>query len=334
MSHLHRFFSTLTVLLGSLALCGHSNSSASEHPRTRTTTRSPLRIIFSFCLFLSVVANLGTARAADPTTADCLAASESSVALRNQHKLRDARAQLLTCSAATCPTDVRDECVRRVADVSAAMPTLVFEVKNTAGEDLVAVTVTMDGTLIASRLEGTALSIDPGAHSFTFETAGQPPVEKQFVIHEGEKDRRERVTLGAAPPPSVGSPQAISAQPSSSDTPSRKIGSQRIAAIGAAGVGVVGLVLGTAFGLDAISKHNDAKKTCPAQCADQSGVNLWNQAVSAGNISTVGFIVGVVGLGAGAALWFTAKPSATDGHDTASTQVGFGPGSVQLRGTW
>ena len=113
------------------------------------------------------------ARAADPTTADCLAATESSLALRNEHKLREARAQLLICSAASCPADMRDECTRRVGEVNAAIPTIVFAVKDAAGNDLVAVRVTMDGQPIAERLEGTALSIDPGAHTFTFETTGQ-----------------------------------------------------------------------------------------------------------------------------------------------------------------
>ena len=46
----------------------------------------------------------------------------------------------------------------------------------------------MDGQPIAERLEGTPLFIDPGAHTFSFETPGQPRAEKYFVIREGEKD--------------------------------------------------------------------------------------------------------------------------------------------------
>ena len=118
--------------------------------------------------------------------------------MRNHHKLRDARAQLLICSAASCPGDVRDECIRRVGEVNVAMPTIVFEPKDAASSDLSAVKVTMDGAPLAERLEGTALSIDPGEHTFTFDTPGQPPIQKQFVIREGEKDRRERITFGAA----------------------------------------------------------------------------------------------------------------------------------------
>jgi hypothetical protein len=285
------------------------------------------------------------AHAADPTTADCLGASESSISLRNEHKLRAARAQLLVCAAPNCPADIRTECTRRVAEVNAAIPTIVFEVKDTSANDVSAVKVSMDGQLLAERLEGTSLSIDPGVHVFTFESAGQAKVEKQLVIRQGEKDRRERITVGGAAsttPPAAAAPQAAPTtaettappvtttptEPSSlqSGQPSR-LGTQKIAAIVAAGVGVVGVGIGAVFGLQSMSKHNDASNACPDKCTDQSGVDLWNSARSAGNVSTAAFIVGGVGLTAGAALWFTAKPS-------ASTQVGIGPGSIELKGSW
>jgi hypothetical protein len=81
------------------------------------------------------------------------------------------------------------------------------------------------------------------------------------------------------------------------------------------------------FGLQAMSKRRDASSVCPDQCADQGGADLWKSAKTAGNISTVGFIVGGVGLAAGATLWFTAKPS-------RSARVGIGPGSIALSGSW
>jgi serine/threonine-protein kinase len=229
------------------------------------------------------------------------------------------------------------------------MPTVVFEVKDATGSDLSAVKVSMDGQPLAERLEGTAISIDPGVHSFTFETAGEPKVEKQFVIREGEKGRRERITFGgtetatktpaaplATPPqatttaPQVTTTQTTTSQPASDSPPSGErpgLGPQKIAAIVAAGVGVVGVGIGTVFGLQAMSKRSDASNACPGQCADQNGIDLWKSAKTAGNVSTVAFIVGGVGLAAGATLWFTAKPS-------ASTQVGIGPGSIELKGIW
>jgi hypothetical protein len=138
--------------------------------------------------------------AADPTTADCLAASDNSVTLSNQHKLRAARSQLLVCGAASCPADVRKECFRHVEEINAAIPTIVFEARDAAGRDIGAVRVTMDGELLAERLQGTPLSLDPGEHAFVFEAAGQPPVNKQLIVRESQKDRRETITFGEQAP--------------------------------------------------------------------------------------------------------------------------------------
>jgi hypothetical protein len=159
------------------------------------TTKARFVLLISF---FAMIAGVRAASAADPTTAECLTATEASLKLRNDQKLRDARSELLICSASSCPADVRTECVRRMAELNAAIPGIVFDAKDAAGNDLMAVTVTMDGHLLTERLQGAAISIDPGPHKFAFATAGQPRVEKQFVIREGEKSRRERIIFGAA----------------------------------------------------------------------------------------------------------------------------------------
>ncbi len=278
------------------------------------------------------------ARAADPTTADCLGATESSVKLGNQHKLRAERAQLLTCAAASCPSDIRKDCMSRVEEVNGQIPTIIFAAKDGSGADLNAVKVTMDGEVLAERLEGTALSIDPGAHTFTFETAGQPPVTKTFTIQQAQKDRRELVTFGApttAPGPSALPPNGSEPPSPSSALSSAEgghgLGTQKILGIVAGGIGVVGLGVGAAFGAMAMSQKNDAESVCPSNpCSTQAGVNKWSNAATSATLSTVGFVVGGMGLAGAAVLWFTAPHSSRG----ASAQVGIGPGSLQLRGTW
>ena len=120
----------------------------------------------------ALLAPAGRATAADPTTADCLAANDKSISLRNEHKLLGARTQSLVCAASSCPAEIRKECERRIDLVNASMPTVVFEAKDGSGNDLSAVTVKMDGALLAERLEGTAMPLDPGAHTFTFDSLG------------------------------------------------------------------------------------------------------------------------------------------------------------------
>ena len=64
------------------------------------------------------------------------------------------------------PAVIRQDCAERLAEVERAEPTIVFEAKDRDGLDVSAVTVTMDDTPLASSLDGSALSTDPGEHVF------------------------------------------------------------------------------------------------------------------------------------------------------------------------
>jgi hypothetical protein len=264
------------------------------------------------------------AAAGDPTTAQCLAASEDSFTSRSEHRFRMERSQLLTCSAPSCPADVRRECMRRADEANGAIPTIVFEAKDAAGNDLGAVRVTMDGEVLAQRLEGMALDVDPGEHSFVFETAGSLAIRKTFIISVSQKDRRETITFG--PPVS-----SLGAEMPSTEARSG-LGTQKILALVAGGLGAVGLGVGSAFGLVALSKKNDAETACPNLCVDPSGVNKWSDAKRAADISTVAFLAGGIALAGGAVLWLTARTAPPTGAPTAA--LGIGPASLQVKATW
>jgi hypothetical protein len=270
--------------------------------------------------------------AADPTVAECLAASHASLQTEAAHKLRAERAQLLVCAADSCPKDIRKDCVSRVDEVTARIPTIIFAAKDGSGADLSDVKVTMDAELVVAKLEGLAIAVDPGSHAFTFETPGQPAVSKTFVVQVGQHDRRESVTFAssAPPAPAQSSASAPAPEPPPAVDAGGGLGTQKILALVAGGIGVVGVGVGTVFGLMAISKKTDAQNACPGECATQDGVNKWNDMLATGNISTIGFVVGGVGLVGGAVLWLTA-PGAQGGP---RAQVGFGPGALQVRGTW
>jgi hypothetical protein len=282
-----------------------------------------------FATLAALVLGDGTALAAGPTTSECLAASHASLQLGHDHKLRAERSQLLVCAAPSCPADIRKDCLSHAEELSAQIPTVLFAAKDASGADIGDVKVTMDGESLVERLEGMAIAVDPGSHTFMFTRSDQPPVTKTFVIQEGQHDRRELVTLGSPdaapipPPPPSSTPAAGGGH---------GMGTQRIIALVVGGVGVVGLGLGAAFGFVAISKKNEAQSACPGQseCPTPDGVSKWNDVVSNGNVSTVAFIVGGVGLAAGVVLWLTA-PSSSTGE---GPQVGLGLGTLRVRGTW
>jgi hypothetical protein len=119
------------------------------------------------------------------------------------------------------------------------------------------------------RCPADVLSLDPGVHVFVFEAKGLPPLTKQMVVREGEKDRREVVQLlSPTPAPGALSPSSSLTDrpvpPSPTPPPRQGIGMQRVLALVAGGVGVAGVAVGTVLGLESMSKHDDALKACPA----------------------------------------------------------------------
>jgi hypothetical protein len=150
-----------------------------------------------------------TASAQLPTKEACIAANERGQDLKSNGKLQSARIALLVCMDNACPGPVREDCARLLEEVNKAQPSIVFEAKDGGGNDLSNVRVLMDGLLLVDRLDGKAINIDPGPHRFRFEASGAEPVERRFIIREGEKARVERIVLAqrpADPPPPVKPP--------------------------------------------------------------------------------------------------------------------------------
>lgn len=237
---------------------------------------------------------------ADPTVAQCLASAERSLALRSRHELRAAREELLVCASPACPTEVRQECARRIDVVNAAIPTLVLEARDAKGADLVDVRVTVDGASFTDRLDGTALPLDPGEHTFRLESYGQPAIEKTLVIHEGEKARREVVVFGPPAAPSGLTTGVAAEKP--------RWGTQRTAAVASAAVGLVGLVVGVVYGVRTMSLWSSAHSECSSasSCSNHAqAVRDHDAAMSAATVSNVGFVAGGAALATGLVLYFT-----------------------------
>jgi hypothetical protein len=75
------------------------------------------------------------------------------------------------------------------------VPTVVFHARDEKGNELVAVRVRVDGAAAASRLEGAAVSLDPGEHTVRYEAEGYAPLTTRVVVRSGEKNRALRVQL-------------------------------------------------------------------------------------------------------------------------------------------
>lgn len=295
-----------------------------------------------------VVATVTTVTASvhalDPTTADCLAATEKSTTLRQQHKLRAARKELLICAASSCPVDIRQECSRRVSEVNAAMPTIVFEVKDTNNNDLSAVTVDLDGQRFAERLEGTALSIDPGEHRFHFESDGKLSQDHTFVIREGEKERRERIRFEslARNPWTPSAPAVLDVERTANnntDRPPREPGpsyTKRTIGYVTGGLGIALLGLAVFEQTMALSRssdsHDAAASTNPSVQA--TAPELHDQASTAQTYAIASASAGVAALGVGLYLVLTSGSSAKPELTRVQPDISLSSAGLRVSHRW
>jgi len=82
------------------------------------------------------------------------------------------------------------------------------------------------------------------------------------------------------------------------------------------------LVVGGGFGFIALKDKGDLADKCkptPADCPQSSASTLDNGKL-AGNVATIGFIVGGVGIALGTVFYFTASPRATSTGATSATR--------------
>ncbi len=263
------------------------------------------------------------ARAAEPTKLECIAANDAAQDLRRTGRLREAREKLVLCGSTSCPKVVREDCGQRLTEVDGVMPAIVFEAKDGAGNDLVSVTVTMDGQRVTDKLDGVPLQLDPGEHRFVFDSEGLPRTEQTIVLREGERDRHETVVLRQRVKSSMTS------TPTASDT-----SPQRTIALVLGGAGVVGLVVGSVLGLVSKGAYDHALQTeCgnnPNGCSPQ-GIQDGRSAHGQAAASTVAFVTGGALLGGGALFYFTAPtPDAVGVAPTAGT-TGAG---LSIVGSW
>ncbi len=241
--------------------------------------------------------------AAELTKDECVDANARAQELRLDGRLRAASVEFGRCAGASCPAIVRDDCSSRLDEVDKALPSVVFGAKDAAGADLSEVRVWVDGELLLGSLDGKALTVDPGAHSFTFEAEGRPPITMRLLILEGEKGRHQRVIMGQA---RVSAPRR--AAQLQVESPLRVSG--KTIGLSLAGAGIVGLATGTVFGVLASSALTDAERTCGGdthQCTDVASAKpQWDAMLEYGTISTVGFVAGGALLTAGTLVYLAA----------------------------
>jgi len=216
--------------------------------------------------------------------AACLANYEEAQVARRARRLLDTRAALRICSGAACPAAVRADCVDWLDQVGRSLPSVVVTAR-ARGADLLAVKVFVDGRLVAERLTGFALELDPGLHKFRFESPPWPAIEREVLASEGAKDRP--IELEFAPPLPVVNQLAHPEPPK----PFRLERSDYVFG----GIALAGFATLAYFGGTGLYDAHHLKTTCDTFCAHDD-VDAVRTKLT---IADIGMAVGVVALTVG-----------------------------------
>ncbi len=202
-------------------------------------------------------------------------------------RLREARAAYLRLvragPRADGPAQFRaavETAQQELALLEPRIPRLRIVLTGDTGEGSV---VLLDERPLASQLLRGWLLLDPGTHSLRVRTARETSAALQLTLAEGETEQvRLDVPAGAQDP-------------------------RRTWGLVSLGVGGASLVFGLTAGLVAVDAHEDAERGCPAnRCVPgSSGADAVERFRTWRTASTVGYVVGGIGVGTGLALVLT-----------------------------
>lgn len=277
---------------------------------------------------LLVPAVLAAGILATPTLASaqdkaaCLDAASKGQVLRDTHDLIGAREQFRVCASQKCPAMVQQDCGAWLGEVDRGLPTVVLAARTAGGVDVVNAEVSVDGKPLVSRLDGQAIPLNPGPHTFVFEGPDGWRLEREALIKEGQKDQSVSVVVTPRNPSAPALPavpvDAPAPAPAAPAPVSRGSGGLRLWGWIVGGVGIVGLGTGVSLGLAAKSRDNTASGELGAARQTDS-----QSAAQQGNIATGVFIAGAAALAGGVVMWLVApSPRAAIGTNGREVVMG------------
>lgn len=192
---------------------------------------------------------------ADATQAACISAYESLQEARARGALLVSREQAFECASSACPSFMQTDCAKWLEEIESEVPSAAFDVRS-GGKELGSVRVFEGDKLVAERVDGAAVELDPGAHWLRFEADGFEPVTKPIEIARGVKNQRFSVELAAPPPKRVTPPP-----PRAGDTKSTSAAPWIAGAIGVAGTAAFAIL-----GASGLSQEASLERSCAPAC--------------------------------------------------------------------
>ena len=275
-------------------------------PAARARTLAGVRVAHASTVATLVALSLAatpTARADTPD--DCISAAERAQPMQHEGKLRAARELLRTCSRPQCPSFIRSDCTRWLADLEASTPSIVVHATDPQGGDLTDVRVLVDGELVAPTLDGRDIPLDPGPHVVRLERAGTAPVEQRVVADVGVQHRMVSITLpglaGAAPTATATLTASAPPPPDAEPRPHRSV----VLPLFLGGVGLVSAVVGGILWGRGLTECRSNISSSAASCTSDQLSGAHSTLVTGDVLVGAGATLAVAGL----VLWLVQRGS-------------------------
>ena len=201
----------------------------------------------------------------------------------------------------------------RIAALDARLPMLAISIAPGA-QAIDGLEIKRDGIVVGAGLWATPVPVDPGHHHVEATAPGYKPFAMTVSLGS---DADRRVVVVPVLERAAEAPEQPAA-PTGED--SRK--PLFYGGLAMVGAGVVGLAVGTVFGLRAMGFNSDSRTDCDAQSVcGPSGVASRNDARSSGGASTAAFVVGGVLLAGGATMLVIARSRSRGGMSLRAAPV-------------
>lgn len=214
----------------------------------------------------------------------------------------------LGASAPAAFREAQERARKVLAEAKPKIAKLKIAVAAPANAQLV---VKIDGENVPVANLNTNRPTDPGEHLVEASAPGFKTANVKVKLGEGAQDS---VALTLEVDPSALKPVVAEAAPVVVGAPAEQPRPRsKVPAFAALGVGVVGLGIGTVFGVLALGKKSDLDDNCKNKVCGIAQQDSIDSGKTLGAVSTVGFAVGIVGIGVGTVLLLTGGSSAPAG---------------------
>jgi hypothetical protein len=130
-----------------------------------------------------------------PAKAACVAAFDKAKELAWASHLREANQWFAICAQSSCDRGMRQRCTTVHTKIAAILPSVVPVVTDAAGALSQEIVVKMDGALLTSNLDGSAIVVDPGEHQFTFAKDGEIFATRRLALEKGQQHQLVSASL-------------------------------------------------------------------------------------------------------------------------------------------